>query len=265
MIGYGKLGGIELGYGSDLDLVFLHDSAGDHQLTTGPKVVDNPVFFARLGQRIIHLLNTHTAGGILYEVDMRLRPSGASGLLVSDLEAFRRYQLEEAWTWEHQALVRARPVAGDSGPAEAFRQIRAEVLCRARDPQTLQQEVVDMRERMRRELGGKRSDRFDLKQDAGGIADIEFMVQYLILRWASEYPEIIEFTDNIRQLEALARSGRLPDADASSLIAIYQQYRNRGHHQVLCGEPDTVEAEAFAEQRGQVIEFWQRLMLEPPA
>ena len=128
VVGYGKLGGIELGYGSDLDLVFLHDSSGDSQRTEGPKVIDNAVFFVRLGQRIIHMLETLTAAGVLYEVDMRLRPSGNAGLLVTSLDAFRQYQEHDAWTWEHQALVRARPICGDAGVARRFDDVRQAVL-----------------------------------------------------------------------------------------------------------------------------------------
>ncbi|MFA7388207.1 MAG: bifunctional [glutamate--ammonia ligase]-adenylyl-L-tyrosine phosphorylase/[glutamate--ammonia-ligase] adenylyltransferase, partial [Thiohalobacteraceae bacterium] len=178
IIAYGKLGGIELGYGSDLDLVFLHDGPANGARTGGPKPLDAAVFFVRLGQRIIHVLNTLTSAGVLYEVDMRLRPSGASGLLVTSLDAFAEYQQTEAWTWEHQALVRARPVAGDPALAEAFAAVRRTVLARKRDPVALQREVREMRERMRQELDQRDPLRFDLKQGVGGIADIEFMVQY---------------------------------------------------------------------------------------
>ena len=174
IIGYGKLGGIELGYGSDLDLVFLYHQANP----------DNPqqsVFFVRLGQRIIHMLNTHTPAGVLYEVDMRLRPSGASGLLVSSIEAYEEYQRHDAWTWELQALVRARVIAGDGMIKERFEAIRREVLGRERDPEQLRREVREMRERMRSELSHARTGYFDIKQDKGGIADIEFIVQYGVL------------------------------------------------------------------------------------
>lgn len=262
IIGYGKLGGIELGYGSDLDLVFLHDSRGDQQQTSGKKPIDNAVFFARLGQRIIHILNTLTPSGVLYEVDMRLRPSGASGLLVSDVDAFADYQREEAWTWEHQALVRARPVAGDEGVARQFRALRREVLCRKRDPGELQKEVREMRERMRGELSRGRAGRFDIKQDRGGIADIEFMVQYGVLRWAHEYPDLTEYTDNIRILEGLARNGLMPDEEARFLGDAYRSYRARTHRLALQEEPAVVEGDEFREISERVAAMW-RAWLEP--
>src|SRR5215208_759506 len=167
IIAYGKFGGIELGYGSDLDLVFLHDSAGEQQMTDGDKCIENAVFFVRLGQRIVHALTTFTPAGQLYEVDTRLRPSGAAGTLVSSVQAFDRYQREDAWTWEHQALVRARPVAGSEQIAEQFQRTRADVLSRTREIRALRREVREMRERMWRELGSRKAWQFDLKKDPG--------------------------------------------------------------------------------------------------
>ena len=148
-VGYGKLGGHELGYGSDLDLVFLHDSGGELQETEGPTVIDNAVFFLRLGQKIVHFLTVHSAAGRLYEVDMRLRPSGKGGLLVSNIEAFRDYQREEAWTWEHQALLHSRAVAGTPAIRERFEQVRAELLCHHVHRDRLREDVRHMRDRMR--------------------------------------------------------------------------------------------------------------------
>lgn len=260
VIGYGKLGGIELGYGSDLDLVFLHDSRGDQQQTSGKKPIDNAVFFARLGQRIIHILNTLTPSGVLYEVDMRLRPSGASGLLVSDMDAYADYQREEAWTWEHQALVRARPVVGDEGVAEQFHVLRREVLCRKRNPDELQREVREMRERMRGELSRGRAGRFDIKQDRGGIADIEFMVQYGVLRWAHDHPDLTEFTDNIRILEGLARNGLMSEEQAEFLSDAYRGYRARIHRLALQEESAVVDADEFGEISARVAAIWQAWM-----
>ncbi|MGH8311218.1 MAG: bifunctional [glutamate--ammonia ligase]-adenylyl-L-tyrosine phosphorylase/[glutamate--ammonia-ligase] adenylyltransferase, partial [Steroidobacteraceae bacterium] len=177
-VAYGKLGGVELGYASDLDLVFLHDSEGDIQRTDGPKPLDNGVFFLRLGQRIVHLLTMHSAAGRLYEVDMRLRPSGKGGLMVTHVKAFHAYQRAEAWTWEHQAMLRARAVAGDPGIRRSFEDIRLDVLCHHVRRDTLREEVRKMRERMRAELSKSRPGEFDIKQDPGGIADIEFLAQY---------------------------------------------------------------------------------------
>lgn len=260
ILAYGKLGGIELGYGSDLDIVFLHDSAGEKQYTDGEKSVDNNVFFARLGQRIIHLLSTATPSGVLYEVDTRLRPSGASGLLVSGIDAFADYQEREAWTWEHQALVRARPVAGDASPAEAFGRIRAAILGRVRDPEELRGEVREMRERMREQLGTRQPGWFDLKQDAGGIADIEFIVQYLVLRWAADYPEVYHYSDNIRQLEALANTQALSPEDAETLTDAYRVLRARVHSLKLQEEPARVSEAEYTKERAAVSEIWQRVM-----
>ncbi|MGD8570747.1 MAG: bifunctional [glutamate--ammonia ligase]-adenylyl-L-tyrosine phosphorylase/[glutamate--ammonia-ligase] adenylyltransferase, partial [Gammaproteobacteria bacterium] len=180
VVAYGKLGGLELSYGSDLDLVFLYD-ADPNGFTQGDKSIANGVFYARLGQRMIHILTAFTPAGDLYDVDMRLRPSGDSGLLVTHIDSFRDYQVKKAWTWEHQALVRARPVTGDDEVSEKFQQLRREVLAQHRDIGKLRGEVVDMRERMRKELAAKKSGFFDLKQGEGGITDIEFMVQYMVL------------------------------------------------------------------------------------
>ena len=260
IIAYGKLGGIELSYGSDLDLVFLHNSSGEAQRTDGPRPVDNAVFFVRLGQRIIHLLNTLTPAGVLYEVDMRLRPSGASGLLVSSLESFIDYQRREAWTWEHQALVRARPVAGDRTLAEAFLTVRRDILCRERDERELCQAVREMRERMRAELGSRRSGRFDLKQDPGGIADIEFMVQYQVLSGAHQHPELAQYSDNVRLLEGLAGAGLIASADAELLTEAYKAYRARVHELTLQEQSAVVDEQEFAEYRQRVTELWEGTM-----
>ncbi len=257
VVGYGKLGGIELSYGSDLDLVFLHDLPGDLFTAGGPREIANTVFFTRLGQRIIHILNTFTPSGQLYEVDMRLRPSGNSGLLVTSLEAFRQYQLKEAWTWEHQALVRARTVAGSARLAEAFMAVRGEILGQNRDPAVLRQEVIDMREKMRKHLGsGETTEGVDLKQDAGGIVDIEFSVQYLVLRYAAESTGLYEFTDNIRILDALESSGYLSERSAEALREGYKTYRSIGHRQSLEEKKGLVSEAEIAEMRRVVTGIW---------
>ena len=260
ILAYGKLGGIELGYGSDLDLVFLHDSGVGTVRTDGPKPLDAAVFFARLGQRIIHVLNTLTPAGVLYEVDMRLRPSGASGLLVTGLDAFADYQRHEAWTWEHQALVRARPVAGDSALGGRFAELRREVLARARDPHTVQREVREMRERMRQELDQRDPARFDLKQGTGGIADIEFMVQYLVLRFAHGHPKLLVWSDNIRLLETLGTEALLTPDAAEFLAEAYRTYRKRVHALTLQEQPAVVAAGEFAELRARVSALWREVM-----
>jgi glutamate-ammonia-ligase adenylyltransferase len=264
VVGYGKLGGIELSYGSDLDLVFLHGAATDLS-TLGDNSIDNQVFFARLSQRIIHLINTRTASGYIYEVDMRLRPSGGSGMMVSSLGAFKKYQSRDAWTWEHQALVRARFVAGCPHIRQAFDAIRLEILCQPRNHRDLLHDVLEMRQKMRDTLASKpQADGsmpfFDLKQDAGGIVDIEFMVQYMALRWASEYPSVVKWSDNIRILESLAAVSLITAEDAAQLCEIYRQLRARGHHLALQCLPSRVDAAEFLQERAWVIATWKRLM-----
>jgi glutamate-ammonia-ligase adenylyltransferase len=255
--GYGKLGGLELGYGSDLDLVFLHDSTGDNQQTDGERPLDNGIFFLRLGQRIVHLLTMHSAAGRLYEVDMRLRPNGKGGFLMTGIEAFERYQHQDAWTWEHQALLRARAVGGDPALCERFEAARRRVLCTAVHRDTLRADVEQMRARMRRELSKAGAGQFDIKQDAGGIADIEFLVQYWVLAAASEHPELLTYSDNIRQLEGLARVGVLPGATAQWLTDTYIGYRTVLHHLSLEAQGErVVAAEPHAKTRAQVQRIW---------
>lgn len=261
IVAYGKLGGLELGYGSDLDLVFLHDGDDGDQGTDGERPLDCPAFFARLTQRIIHFLNTATPAGVLYEIDTRLRPNGASGALVSSIGAFERYQQESAWTWEHQALVRARMVVGDPALCARFEQARADVLRRRRNADELRTQVAAMRERMRRELAAPDAAKFDLKQGRGGVADIEFVVQYEVLRRAADTPALVEFTDNIRLLEVLADAGHLASAEASLLTDAYRAYRSRIHRLALLGQPAVIEPDAeLAGFREKVADFWRRHM-----
>ncbi|GEN28710.1 glutamate-ammonia-ligase adenylyltransferase [Halovibrio variabilis] len=262
IVGYGKLGGIELGYSSDLDLVFIHDSDGK-DVTDGPRPIDTPLFFTRLGQRIIHLLTAVTPAGSLYEVDMRLRPSGNSGLLVTSLKAFADYQRQNAWTWEHQALVRARVVAGSEALAERFRQLRGDILGSQRDNAALREEVVKMRQKMRDHLGSKNaSDSFNLKHDAGGMVDIEFLCQYAVLALAHQTPALLTYSDNIRILEVLAEAGHLPREEAERLREAYLAYRSAIHRAALTGEKARAEGEAFHAHREIIIALWQRF-LEP--
>jgi glutamate-ammonia-ligase adenylyltransferase len=272
ILGYGKMGGLELGHGSDLDLVFIHDADGLAE-TDGAKPIDGAQFFTRLGQRIIHLLTAHTNSGQLYEVDMRLRPSGAAGLLVSSLAAFERYQQQEAWTWEHQALVRARVLVGDHDVGRAFENIRAAVLRRERDLPKLRAEVTEMRAKMRDNLGtrvttaGRGANAFeahlpfDIKQDAGGIVDIEFMVQYAALAWSREHPALLRYTDNIRILEGLEHAGLLPPADASLLREAYKAYRSVAHRRALQKQAAVIAADQFVAERREVMRIWAGLQL----
>ena len=262
VVAYGKLGGLELGYGSDLDLVFLHDSSGDAQRTDGSQPIDNTLFFQRLGQRLVHLLTVHSASGRLYEVDTRLRPAGNRGLLVQSLAAFREYEFQDAWTWEHQSLLRARAVAGPPQLCEQFEGARIEVLRKAVKRDGLRDEVRRMRERMRENLSKARAGEVDLKQDPGGVADLEFLVQFWMLKWADRYPEIVTFSDNIRQLESLASGAIVPQGRVDFLVATYRTYRQRLHRLSLDGTKNVVgEGEFVAERRG-VLEVWEEVMRE---
>lgn len=257
VIAYGKLGGLELGYGSDLDLVFVFDDSAK-EMTDGDKPVDPIVFYTRLAQRMIHLLSTVTAGGMLYEVDMRLRPQGNSGLLVSAISGFAEYQQHEAWTWEHQALVRARCVSGDTQLAEQFAVIRQSVLSQQRDLTKLKMDVSQMRSKMRQQLDKSRDGLFDLKQGSGGITDIEFLVQYAVLAWSVNLPDLLVYTDNVRILDALAAGDKLSQAERDVLADAYRHYRHEANHCVLQQQPTVLPEKFVADVRPQVEKVWQR-------
>lgn len=234
VVGYGKMGGLELSYGSDLDLVFLYDTAKG-KTTSGSRELDNGVFYTRMGQRMIHILSTQTRAGEMYEIDMRLRPSGASGMIATSLAGFEKYQQENAWTWEHQALVRARKVSGSDAVQAKFEHIRQSILTVEREKPVLSEEVQAMRQKMRDNLGSKNSTdvRFQLKQDAGGIVDIEFIVQYGVLAWSHQYPELTHVTDNMRLLEAFVHCGLMSSQDCQTLQETYLAYRVETHKRAL--------------------------------
>ncbi|WP_425428579.1 bifunctional [glutamate--ammonia ligase]-adenylyl-L-tyrosine phosphorylase/[glutamate--ammonia-ligase] adenylyltransferase [Brenneria roseae] len=257
VIAYGKLGGWELGYSSDLDLVFLLDCPAD-VMTDGERSIDGRQFYLRLAQRVMHLFSTRTSSGILYEVDARLRPSGAAGMLVSTVEAFDEYQRNEAWTWEHQALVRARMVYGESGVQQQFESIRRAILCRERDADALRTEVREMREKMRQHLANKDSSLFDLKTDAGGITDIEFIVQYLVLRYAAHEPRLTRWSDNVRILDLMAQYGVMEEREASALKLAYVTLRNELHHLALQELSGRVSQNRFVAERQQVQQSWNK-------
>jgi [glutamine synthetase] adenylyltransferase / [glutamine synthetase]-adenylyl-L-tyrosine phosphorylase len=264
-VGYGKLGGLELGYGSDLDLVFLHDSAGSVQQTAGPKVVDNQVFFLRLGQKIVHYLTVHTPAGRLYEVDMRLRPSGKGGLLMTNVNAFADYQKTEAWTWEHQALLHSRAVAGAGHLRAAFEAVRLDILSSHVKRATLRDEVRNMRERMRRELSKGGEGQFDIKQDPGGVADVEFLAQYWTLKWADRYPPLVTYPDTIRQLESVGSAALVDHAVIDDLVNAYRSYRRVTHRMSLEQAKPVVPNEPHADTRRRVSEIWEAVMVHDEA
>ena len=265
VIAYGKLGGIELGYSSDLDVVFLHDSQGEREYTSGrldsKGVIDNTLFFARLAQKFSLVMNAQTRSGQLYEIDTRLRPDGNSGEWVKSMRGFAAYQRDKAWTWEHQALVRARFVCGSALLQKQFEAVREEILCRPRDREDLRKEVVKMREKMRENLGAT-GGCFSLKQDAGGLTDIEFIVQYAVLGWANQYPELTKWTDNIRILELIANLDVFPAQDSLTLIESYRAIRAKIHRLALDKRKSIVQDPGeLAPVVEAVAKIWRRFML----
>jgi len=260
VIGYGKMGGIELGYGSDLDLVFLHTGQPEDPFSRKQQPVTRREFYIRLAQRMIHLISTRTMSGRLYEIDSRLRPNGASGLLVLDADGFLNYQQEDAWTWEHQALVRARVIFGGTKAREEFDAIRSTILSKQREESELQAEVKDMREKMRDSLGRCDKGEINLKQMKGGMVDIEFIVQYMVLRWASQYPSLMQWTDNIRLLEQLAEDSLITEDEAKILEENYRVYRRRAYHLSLQNQKAVVSEKEFVVERKQVTNIWKRLL-----
>jgi len=262
VLGFGKLGGIELSYSSDLDLVFICDYANGQALTTGDRPIPCTQFYARLGQKIRHILDTRLLSGILYEVDMRLRPSGDSGLLVTPINSYEIYLQENAWTWEHQALVRSRFIAGDSQLKFRYQAIRLKVLCASRSFESLKAEVREMREKMRLTLAKNIVGKFDLKHGKGGIADIEFIVQFMVLAHAERYPSLVIYSDNVRLLEKLAAINLLPENLTNTLKTAYCYYRDLGHKLTLQGLPALVDDSQIIQKKSAVEQIWYDLMIK---
>ena len=265
--GYGKLGGIELGYGSDLDLVFIHymSEQGD---TDGTKQISGFEFAMRVAQRFMSLMTTQTLDGRVYEIDTRLRPSGEAGLLVTSLKAFEQYQLKNAWLWEHQALVRARSIAGEQTLRDKFEALRCRILTQPRDEAKVREEVLKMRQKMKDHLGSSKEQQkdgiFHLKQDAGGIVDIEFMAQYAVLAWSGSNPDLAHYSDNVRILEDAAKASRLSSDDATALIQAYLSERAESHRLALANQSMQVNAADWHDTRVIVCKLWQRL-IDPTA
>jgi [glutamine synthetase] adenylyltransferase / [glutamine synthetase]-adenylyl-L-tyrosine phosphorylase len=249
IIGYGKLGSKELGYASDLDLVFLYNESSGIAADK----------YAKLAQRLSSWLNTMTAGGVLYETDLRLRPDGASGMLVSSLNAFRDYQFSRAWTWEHQALTRARWCAGDATLTAPFDAIRNEVLSKPREREKLRQEIIEMRDKMRAEKKD-RSDQLDLKHTRGGIVDVEFIVQYLILAYSHEHPDFLKNLGNFALLMRAGALGILDEDIAAKVAKAYLVYREQQHLARNNNQLKTwVAVDALVDERHAVIAAWLAL------
>jgi len=258
IIAYGKLGGHELGYGSDLDLVFIHEA--EKGTTDGDKSVENNIFYMRLAQKIIHLLSMRTRSGVLYEVDMRLRPSGNSGLLVTHIDAFIEYQKESAWTWEHQALIRGRCILGSATLIEQYEKIRTSIICQQRDELELRGQVSMMREKMRDNLLDEATEKqglFDLKQSRGGIADIEFITQFLVLKLASVEANLAISSNTSELLAFLARKQELSDPRLEELVPVYAELRRMVNNNALQNKDNKVEMSELASINIQlVIQLW---------
>lgn len=261
VIGYGKLGGIELGYKSDLDMVYIREV--NDGMTVGARSVPCALFYQKLVQRLLHLSVTRMSGGVLYELDMRLRPDGDSGMLVADLDGFEAYQKNRAWTWEHQALVRARPIAGSKNVIDRFNQIRAEVLRTPRDPQKLRDEVLAMRDKMRRHLDRSTDVLFDLKQGRGAMVDVEFISQYLLLRYAPQFESMVLWSDNVRILDECDRLNILSSHDVQTLKEAYLAIRGYYHRVSLANLPRIVAYEDRPPECDAVAAIWEVIFNGP--
>jgi glutamate-ammonia-ligase adenylyltransferase len=255
VIAYGKVGGLEMGYKSDLDLVFIFDAESGYTSGT-ERSIDIGRFYSNLGQRIINALTMHTPAGTLYGADMRLRPGGDSGTIITHIQAYEDYLKNQAWTFEHQALIRARPVAGDPSLFKRFDTIRKKILTRERDDSILKKEVGQMRERMRRQRLKYEPGLFDLKQGRGGIVDIEFIVQYLVLRHACDHPDVLEWTDNIRLLQALSVDALISGEESSILQNAYVTMRKTIHRLTLQERSANVDENQFSEQAAKVAQIY---------
>jgi glutamate-ammonia-ligase adenylyltransferase len=253
VLAYGKLGGKELGYASDLDIVFVYED----------DAAEAAEIYTRLGQRTNTWLSAQTPAGHLFETDLRLRPNGDSGLMVVPLEAFRQYQLDKAWVWEHQALTRARFCAGDRAIGAKFEAIRVEVLRQKRDLGKLRAEVLAMRQRMS-EGHPNKSALFDLKHDRGGLVDVEFIVQFLVLGYAHEHPGLTDNLGNIALLARAAELGLIPTDEAALVADSYREYRRLQHGLRLNNRASRVAPERIAVRAAEVRALWQRVLGDAP-
>ncbi len=258
IIAYGKLGGFELHYQSDLDIIFLHNSSGQNQYTNGPREIDNATFFSRLAQKIISRITLLTAAGKLYEIDTRLRPDGASGMLVSSVNAYHQYQMEKAWVWEHQAIIRARFVAGDQSVIKDFSSTRLTVLKKAHKDEQLAKAIVDMREKMYQVKKPVEGEIINIKHSRGCMVDIEFMVQYLVLLHANKFASLCESTDNIGLINELHRL-QLVDESFLQLGDIYQTFHKWLHTRVLQNQSPEIESLLVKQEILQVKSCWEKL------
>lgn len=253
MIGYGSLGARELGFASDLDLVFVFDAERGNVETSGPTPVDGQRFYARVVQKLLAYLAVPLPGGRLYEVDARLRPDGAKGLLVTSLDAYAAYQRERAWTWEQQALVRARFIAGDAALGERFSALRREWLAQPRDANALRTAVAGMRERLRTELDRSRGELFDLKQGRGGLVDLEFLLQFAVLAQASAWPELLDSGASADLIQALDRQGWMTPDETRLLLDAHASLLGAALRRTLDARPRTVIPDAAIDRARQAV------------
>jgi len=263
VIAYGKTGGCELGYSSDLDLVFVHHSERDEMTTgcaDGNKIITASQFYMKLAQRIMHIFNTRMNSGILYELDMRLRPSGNSGVLVVHLNTYGQYQDEDAWTWEHQALVRARMIYGNDELVNSFSSIRQKILSKSRALTELKDDVINMREKMRKHLDKSTEHKVDIKQGLGGLVDIEFLAQFLVLAYGHKHPSLMSACDNLGIFKQLNASGLLTEQEKNLLSDVYQNLRGLGHQAAMQNESSLMEKADFVEQE-RISALWHKILL----
>jgi glutamate-ammonia-ligase adenylyltransferase len=249
IIAYGKLGGKELGYGSDLDIVFVYEDEDEQA----------PMAYANLVRKLINWLTIKTGEGDLYEIDTALRPNGSSGLLITTFEAYANYQQQRgsntAWTWEHQAMTRARFVLGSDDLRQRFDSIRHAVVCSPRDAQALRQEIVAMRDKVRA-AHPTHGDQFDVKHSPGGMVDAEFAVQYLVLSQAASHPELVANTGNIALLRAAEKCGLLPPGVGEAAASAYRDLRRVQHRARLNEEPTQVSPQELQAEREAVLTLW---------
>lgn len=266
IIGYGKLGGLEMGYASDLDLVFLH-RIDEKSETDGEKPISGMKFASRLIQKLMNYLATQTRDGRAYEIDTRLRPSGNAGVPVISAHAFKMYQTDKAWAWEHQALVRARGLTGDVLVLQAFDHIRKQVLTTPRQETQVRQNVIEMRQKMQHHLGTKTMRRaygetepFNLKQDFGGLIDIEFLAQFMVLAHAHKHPNLAIWPDNVRIFEEVEKTGIWTANRCQKLTQAYLDLRKKTHELALSEQKNIVEDKEWHELRQFVREVWEDVL-----
>jgi glutamate-ammonia-ligase adenylyltransferase len=229
-------------------------------MTSGEKSISAGQFYLKLAQRMMHLFNTRMANGILYELDMRLRPSGNAGLLMVHIDTFAHYQSSDAWTWEHQALVRTRVIYGHARLAARFKEIKRDVLMRTRDKKVLRENVVKMRNKMRQHLDKSSKTEVDIKQGLGGLVDIEFLVQYLVLAHSAQHPNLSDYSDNINLLEYLANIDVITKQQQQALVDNYCKLRDIGHHATLQNSAAMIPVSEFTAEYSQVTVLVEQLL-----